>query len=120
MRLLRAGRLASGILRQIGDVDLIVTTELWESLAKQFGVTETEKVRKIEFPNDDIEAFWEGSFYLESPDPEIPSIAERIAQAEIIEDLPFESLENTLLFKRKMGREKDLRDIAMLEAWLRK
>ncbi len=104
-------------LREIGDIDLIVTPELWRVLAERYGVVEKEGKCKIDFPGSDIEAFWEGSFVKPS-DPNFPTIAERINQAEVIEGLPFDSLETTLLFKRYMGREKDIRDIALIQTWL--
>jgi hypothetical protein len=47
-----------------------------------------------------------------------PSVADQIAQADIIDDLPFVSLRHVLYFKRKMKREKDKRDIAALERLL--
>lgn len=45
-------------------------------------------------------------------------MAERIAEAEIIEGLPFDSLENVLLYKRKQNRDKDLHDIQLIESHL--
>lgn len=114
-----SGPLGIRNLREIGDIDLIVTSELWNYLAAKFGVTDKDGVQKIVFPGNIIEAFREGSFYSKPNDPDMPTVAERISQAEIIEGLPFESLENTLYFKRKMGRDKDLQDIALVEDWIK-
>ena len=44
-------------------------------------------------------------------------MAEIIAQAEIIEGLPFESLEHVIYFKGKAKRDKDLKDIFLIEEW---
>lgn len=115
--IISSGPLGIRNLREIGDIDLIVTPELWKVLAERYGVVEKEGKCKVDFPGNDIEAFWEGSFVKPS-DPNFPSISERISQAEIIEGLPFDSLETTVLFKRYMGREKDIRDLALIEAWL--
>ena len=112
-----SGPLGIRNLREIQDVDIIVSIELWNELASQYGVMDVDGVMKIAFPGEDIEAFTEGSFYTKANDPDAPSIVERISQAEIIDGLPFESLENILLFKRKMKREKDLKDIQLIEAW---
>ncbi len=107
-------------LREIADIDIIVSDELWDRLAAQYGITDTNGVKKIVFPDGLIEAFCEGSFYMVTNDKNAPTIAERIAKAEIIEGLPFECLEYVLYYKRKMGRGKDLKDIQAIEAWLRK
>lgn len=111
-----SGALGIRNLREIGDVDIIVTADLWNILAAKYGVTD-EGVKKIAFPDGIVEAFAEGSFYAEKKDPDAPTIADRIANAEIIDGLPFESLEYVLYYKRKMGREKDLRDIQIIEEW---
>ncbi len=47
-----------------------------------------------------------------------PTVADRIANADIIEEMPFESLEHVLYYKRKMGRKKDLEDIRLIEAFI--
>ncbi len=98
-------------LREIGDVDIIVSDALWKKLADQFGVTVKEGIERIEFPDGLIEAFPASNPY----NSEIPN---RIADAEFIEGLPFDTVETFLYYKRKMGREKDLRDIQLLEGHL--
>lgn len=107
-----SGALGIRNLKAIGDIDIIVTPRLWDILANQYGVTIEEGVEKIPFPGGVIEAFRESSFHDLI---EAPSTVSRIPNAEIIEGLPFDSLENVLFFKRKMGREKDLKDIQLIE-----
>lgn len=99
-------------LREIGDIDIIVSPELWKILAAKYGITDHKGVKKVIFPDGIVEALGESSY----SEKEGPTIAERIAQAEIIEGLPFELLEHVLYFKRKRGREKDLRDIQIILA----
>lgn len=113
--IISSGPLGIRNLREIQDIDLIVAPRLWDPLAAQFGIVEEEGIKKIRFPGDIVEAFSAGSF-ADNP-AGAPSLAERIAQAEIIEGLPFESLEHVLFFKRYWGREKDLKDIQLIEAW---
>lgn len=112
-----SGPLGIRNLREIGDIDIIVSPQLQTILAAKYGVTDDGKIKKIVFPNDDIEAFWEGSFYSIPHDSNAPTIAEMIDQAEIIDGLPFESLKYVVYFKRKMNREKDLNDIFLIEEW---
>lgn len=112
-----SGPLGIRYLREIGDIDIVVSPELQKILAAKYGVTDDGQVKKIVFPEDDIEAFWEGSFYTQENEDCAPTMAEIIAQAEIIEGLPFESLEHVLYFKRKIKRDKDLKDIFLIEEW---
>lgn len=110
-----SGALGIRNLREIGDVDIIVTSELWNLLAKQYGIIDENNVKKIILPGGIVEAFGEESFFVEEKNKDAPSIADRIAQAEIIDQLSFESLEHVLYYKRKMGRDKDLKDISLIE-----
>ncbi len=112
-----SGPLGIRNLREIGDIDLIVTQELWEALSRQYGVVDDRGVRKVLLSGGMIEAFCEDSFYSESKAPNDPSVVERIQRAEIIDGLPFEALEDVLFYKRKMGRDKDLADIALIKAY---
>lgn len=89
--------------------------------ATGFAITDT--VDKIVFAGENIEAFrdyHQGPLNAEQKFCDAPSIAERIAAAEMIDGLPFESLEHVLYYKRKMARDKDLKDVLAIEAWLKK
>ncbi|MBA3721941.1 MAG: beta-lactamase family protein [Parachlamydiaceae bacterium] len=114
-----SGSLGICNLRVIGDVDIIVTIGLWNTLAIKLCITEDAGIKKIVFPDGIVEALYEDSFIHENNN-DVPTIAERIAAAEIIDGLPFESLEHVLYFKRKMGREKDMKDIQIIESFQKK
>lgn len=109
-----SGALGIRNLRAIGDIDIIVTADLWNALEKKYGITDENQVKKIVFPDGIVEAFGEHSFYPEGKE-NGPTISDRITNAEVIEGLPFESLEYVLYNKRKMGREKDKKDIELIE-----
>jgi len=98
-------------LRKINDIDLLVSDKLWGKLAKQYGITEKNGIKKIVI--GEIEAFGSESF----PEEAGISVAKRLADAEIIEGLPFESLEHAIMFKQMQGRDKDLRDIDLLTSY---
>lgn len=110
-----SGALGIRNLKEIGDLDIIVTPALWDALAKQYGIVVENNVKKIILQIEIVEALGEGSFYTEEKAKDIPSIVDRISHAEIIDQLPFESLEHVLYYKRKMGRDKDLNDIFIIE-----
>jgi len=103
-------------LRDIRDIDLAVSSELWNELAEKYGIVEEKGIKKIVIGDLDIEAFGDDSF----PVSEGPSVEERLAEAEVIDGLPFESIGNVLMYKRMQGREKDLQDIELLERWITK
>lgn len=111
-----SGALGIRNLRAIGDIDIVVTAELWTTLAAKYGVIEKNGVRLVQFPDGIVEAMSEGSFYLCEKDPLAPTIAERISQAEQIEGLPFETLAHVRYYKQKMGRDKDLKDISLIDS----
>jgi hypothetical protein len=104
-------------IREIHDIDIIVSDELRDSLLQKYEYVDDGIVKKIVFPTDDIEAFWEGSFYTLKKDPEDPTIKAMISHAEIIDGLPFESLDDVMYYKRKMNRPKDLEDFKLIEKW---
>lgn len=103
-----SGPLGIRNLREIGDIDLVVTPKLQSLLAKKYPIFD----KKIIFPKMDIEAFWEDSF-----DAPILSVETIMQNAEIIDELPFISLEHLLIFKKTMHRAKDLEDIHLIEEW---
>lgn len=106
-------------LRKIGDIDIIVSPELRDTLIEKYSMADDGKVKKIVFREDDIEAFWEGSFYTQKIDVDAPTVADIISRAGIIEGLPFAALDDVLYFKYKMKRDKDLEDIRLIEKWQR-
>lgn len=110
-----SGALGIRYLREINDIDIIVTLGLWNTLVKKYGMTNENDVNKVVFPGEVVEAFCgDISFYADKKDVNAPSLAERIEKAEMIDGLPFESLEHVLYYKRKMSREKDLKDISII------
>lgn len=104
-------------IREVGDIDILVLDELRDFLIARYGITDDGQIKKIVFPTDDIEAFWQGSFYGRQKDENAPLVKDIIARADIIDGLAFDSLDDVLYFKRKMNREKDLTDIKLIETW---
>lgn len=105
-----SGALGIRNLREIDDIDLVASLELWESLKSKYNIINENGIQKIVLVENLIEVFYEGSYAFDGS----PSVAERFKKAEIIDGLPFESLEHVIYFKSRMGREKDLNDIELL------
>lgn len=116
---------SSGVLgirniREMADIDIIVDEKLWHSLSEQHGVLQEKNVNKIVLLEGLVEVLGEESFTSDEDKNQnhlVPTIAERIATAEVIDGLAFESLENVIFFKRLMAREKDLKDLVLIEKW---
>ena len=111
-----SGPLGVREIREIGDIDLVVDDDLWNELSSSYPITQEQGVTKIRISHD-IEVLGEGSLY-NPRETGPPSVAEQIAQADIINGLPFVSLRHVLYFKRRMKRAKDERDVAALERLL--
>jgi len=116
-----SGPLGARGLRVIGDADLIVDDELWKKLADQYGTKNDQGFAKIDLPGDLVEILGEGSFFCpDGQTPNGPTVILQIREAEIIDGLPFVKLEYILYFKQVMGRDKDKRDIKLIQDYLEK
>lgn len=104
-------------LRKIADIDIIVTMDLWNTLSLKYRMVDDGLTNKIEISNN-IDAFNKDSFYSIIKSASDPKFEERIKTAELIQGLPFESLDFVIYFKRKMNRDKDIKDIKAIECWL--
>lgn len=109
------GPLAAHGIRSTTDVDLFVTSALYERL-KLAGWEEKD----VQAPGEgrylaqgiyDAACTWHYREY--NPAPE-----ELIAAADIIQGLPFAPLAEVLKWKRAFGRAKDLADIALIEEFM--
>lgn len=112
-----SGPLGIRNLKEINDIDIIVTSKLWNKLVSKYGEVNQNGVKKVIIPESLIEIFCDTSFNEQTKEKDEPNVAERIAQSKVIDGLPFESLKNTLYYKYRMGRDKDFNDIKLIEAW---
>ncbi len=102
-------------IREISDIDLVVSNKLWQQLKEEYPVDKSG-IKKI-IISDKIEAFCEQSF-AHIREPNDPDVTTQIKTAEIIEGLPFVSLDVTKHYKKKMSRPKDLKDIELIDTWI--
>jgi hypothetical protein len=105
--------LAHGLRKNIHDIDLVARGTAWEQAAL-LGTVRRSKAGLgcwIVLGDGAIEVFdhWLGG---------LTDVDAMIDSAELIEGLPFLPLRDTLLWKRSLGRAKDLRDIALIERHL--
>jgi hypothetical protein len=111
------GVLAALGLRECADVDLLVTPNVFEDLKTRgwrHRVVSIEGRPREKVSHHEVEAFKEfwcaGNVY---------DIAAMIHRAQVIGGVQFMSLPDLLEVKRCMGRNRDLRDIELIEAYLR-
>lgn len=109
-----SGPLAVRGIRETADIDIIVSEKLWETISEKYPADgEESKRNKITIGN--IEVL--GGFSSTWSDEEA-SIQKQIETADIIGGFPFVKLEFIKRFKQRLGRDKDLKDIELINQYL--
>lgn len=104
-----SGPLAIREIRESQDIDLIVKKDLWKKLIKTYPPSTQTKPACLKIGKN-IEIYQERLFVSESID-------ELIDSAELISGFPFVQLRYVLEWKKKCGREKDKKDVELIEAY---
>jgi dienelactone hydrolase len=108
-----SGPLGARGLREMSDIDIMVSDTLWQDFAKDHTVIASD-VPKILLA-EDVECFSSLSFPAQ---PGWPTAEEQLAQAEEIDGLYFQSIDHSLFFKSHSDRAKDINDVALLKDFL--
>lgn len=106
--IISSGPLGIRNIREIADIDVIVTDDLWEELSEKYEVSVEDGLKKIHI-DDDIEVISTEKFEND--------VEEQIRQAEIIEEMAFQPLDELAYYKERQGREKDLKDVELIKEW---
>lgn len=101
-------------LREIGDLDVIVTEDIFNDFIKRPDFKLDKKKSGNEYLEKDSIEFYKNWY------PGDWDINKLIQEAEIIDDLPFVRLEEVLKWKKLKGRDKDIKDIELIEEFLNK
>jgi hypothetical protein len=113
-----SGPMAAREIRDFKDIDILVSEKLYDELVKKgWEVVEVEGVGgKFKVLKKDIfevnTTLWHGDYK--------PDTQDLIKRAEIICDVPFLPLQELIKFKTALGREKDLKDIELINSHLQK
>lgn len=99
-------------LRDCRDIDMIVSEKLWDDLVSKGWKKETVASGSERLLKDEIEVFKEWR-------PKGLDVDKLISEADIVDDLPFVKLKYVLTWKKLNGRDKDKRDIEILEKFNR-
>ena len=100
-------------LKEADDIDIIASEDLWNEFSQK-----EEWCKGMSNCGSEYLANGQIEFY-KNWRPGDWDTDELIKTAEIIGGLPFVSLENVVKWKKVYGREKDLRDIEIIEEFLR-
>lgn len=106
-----SGPLAIRGLRSTKDLDVVVSRKLWEKLSKDRKVIDFKHNKEVELAPGIEALLYLSTFGVD--------MEKAIRNAEIINGLPFISLEDLIAAKEKMGRDKDFRDIYLVREYLR-
>lgn len=104
------GPLAIRGLRETNDLDIMVYDELYNEISEKHKNNGEDKI-KIDFEEGEIEIYPARNALLDNPE-------EVIDRAEEINGFKFISLKDSIEWKKKKGREKDLKDVELIEQYL--
>lgn len=96
------------------DIDLVVTQELYNELKHRGWQEDEKKPGFFVVHQGDVEA----SPKMLTVDDYQPDIHKVIADADVIDGVAFMRLDELVLFKTALGREKDMHDIALINEYL--
>ena len=112
-----SGILAAKGIRKTNDLDIVVTPKLFDKCKSEgwevLPWTKESIPGKNWLKRDEVEVYVQ----LSRKSGGI-SACELLENAEIIEDVPFVTLESLIDFKREYGRPKDFEDIRLIEEYL--
>ncbi len=102
-------------IRESEDIDIIARGAAWEwtKTHGKTGIKESSGLEYVQFANDSIEvyrAWYPGEW----------DIDQLIDTAEVVGGVPFVGLDHVIAWKKIMGREKDAKDLVLIEKYLKK
>lgn len=109
-----SGALGTRGIRKSKDIDLIVIPEVYNRLKKDGWKEEVFPTGKRHLVNGVFD-IWADLNFSEGYNPDISQV---IAEAEVINGVPFIKLEETVKWKKAFGREKDKKDIELINQYL--
>jgi hypothetical protein len=108
-----SGPMAALGIRDVGDIDLLVSEELYAELQKAGWKQITKGPDDKPLVSGDFEAHNNWNFVSYQP-----TLDELLSRAFMIDGIPFVSIEDVRLWKDASRRPKDLTDIALIDTYL--
>lgn len=110
-----SGPLAVRGIREAHDLDILVTPELWDQLSQQYPVKHTPDLLFDQIELENLTILGRGSVFRDNP---IASVDTQIKTADVFMGHNFLNLDLLKKFKAKLGREKDFKDIELINEYL--
>lgn len=110
-----SGALAVRGIRESGDLDVVVTESLWKILSEKYPVVSEDGIDRIDLGND-IEILSPADSIFGNG--KMIPLKESFEKADTFDGIKFMNLEHLKKIKEKLGREKDLRDIQLIDEYL--
>ena len=107
-----SGPLGVREIREVNDLDVFVTDDLYKKLKKKY--PQSVKEDKIEV--GEIEIYPPSGWNWRDKMGDLETVMRR---AEIIDGVRFMNLEDLIVLKKEMGRQKDFEDIGLIKNYLR-
>jgi len=108
-----SGPLGVREIREVNDLDVFVTDDLYEKLKKKY----PQSVKEDKIQIGEIEIYPPLMWYWEDKVGDLKTVMER---AELIDGIRFILLKDLITLKKEMGRQKDFEDIRLIEDYLNK
>jgi len=100
-------------IREVNDLDVFVIDDLYEKLKGEY--PQNVKEDKIEIGEIEIYSPWMWDW-----EDSVGDLKTVMKRAELIDGIRFMLLKDLITLKKKMGRQKDFKDIKLIEDYLRK
>jgi len=101
-------------IREINDIDIIVSPDLWQDLSIKYKVVKENDLESIYIGN--IQVLGNGSLYT---NPKFGDVINQINNADIIDKYRYVKLNTILEVKKLMSRPKDINDVKLIEEYLK-
>ena len=112
-----SGALSVREIRDSKDIDVIVTELLWSQMIKKYKVgVNSFGVENLEL-DDDIEILNPAQSIFGNS--EIIPLEEIFKKADVFDGIRFINLDHLKKFKKELGREKDLKDIDLIDTYIK-
>ena len=106
-----SGPMAIHGIKETNDLDVLVKKEVFEKLKSKYNQNNSHPFGCIVIGNLEIGDNWQGDYEI---------VEKWISEAEEVEGYMFMPLSYVIEWKRMMGRDKDLKDIKIIEDFLKR
>lgn len=101
-------------IRDAHDVDVLVTEKLWDRLKHEYSIDTRYGFHRI-IIDEFIEIFGPGNLFTADS---FMTVEQIITTADVYEDIRYMNMDSLIALKKRLNREKDVRDLALIANFL--